>query len=121
MNLESDTVKASVDMKENTTFSAKATRESSRIHLTCYFKHPSATQCVVLITEKSQTTTTHGVLNMQVFNFSRDGDRASGCLPEVNVTHHQIDVFLYKDDIITRDFTTIKHITGKQVLHKNKS
>lgn len=102
-------------MKESTTFTAKATRENSCICLTCYFKHPSATQCVVLIIEKSQKTTTHGVLNMQVLYFTRDGDRASGCLPEVNVTHHQIDVFLYQDGIITGDPTTIKHIAGKQV------
>ena len=85
--------------------------------MTCTFNDSqtaddSISQCVALVSNKRETTSKYGLLHVGVYNFTRIGDTAGGCLPEVNITDQWIDIFAYRDNRLASAPTSLSEITN---------
>lgn len=73
-----------------------ASHDGNCVRLNCTFKDTSGSQCVAIVTERSQKRSEYGLLKINVYNFTRAGDTASGCLPGLSsISDSNIDVFSF--------------------------
>ena len=105
-------------MQGNTNIVAKFSRGRSCHQLSCSFVNTSATHCIAIISEKAQTITKYGLLNIEVYNFTRkDDDTATGCLPHFITADFNIDVFTYQDNMLSEVPTQVKFTSGKLIAY----
>ena len=83
MKLAQTNVSVEYDFEETT----------SCIKVMCTFPmESSATDCVVVVHQRISQFNSSGLMNIMSYKFSRSGDSASGCIPQVNLREYQIGV-----------------------------